>query len=188
MECSDILLSEIAAFKVRRGAVEKVDVGRMHFSELHHMALVIRDPDVVEGCKIHKYVYELKCKECDGRFLILRVGCGFAIGFDKEMPVTLKRAKIAGNLCTFADFPVSLRRFICREGDKSRMVRSEVSFEDLSTHLPRESENREIMAHDTDFDVMFAEISNGTFDSYEDRAIFNIDTHSPRTGELGAVL
>jgi hypothetical protein len=173
---------DMSELGVHRRLVTKLGGENMKFAVLHHMALVVSEPAVVHICKIHKRAYEMTCSDCQARFLVVETDTGFAIGFGQELSLEPRKTRTGGSLLNLPELPGPLRSFICKESDRARIQRSAVSFEDLSQLQPREGEAREILAHDTDLDVMFGALIDQPYviGSYEDNTSMLIaNSHSP---------
>lgn len=125
------------------------------FSELHHMGIVVLDPEHITAEKKHENIYSIKCTSCGEAFLIIRERDRCILAFRKELSVQLNKMRRGGRLLNLPGLSSDLRSFVCKALRDPRNVVTTISFEDFSRVESSDVETEEIASEDPDLELMF---------------------------------
>lgn len=155
IDCLNVAPQSPADLGISERHLVQINQDAFNFSELHHMGIVILDPEHVAS-EVHKgHVFSIKCSKCGEEFLVIHTKHHCALAFRKELPVKLVKMRRGGRLLSFPGFPRSLCSFLCKAFLDPDAVRTAVSFEDFSRIVPSDDSCAEVISEDTDIDVMF---------------------------------
>jgi hypothetical protein len=124
------------------------------FSELHHMSFAVGVPEKVEASVLEDGVYEIACSQCGEIFGFFEVGAGFVLAFRRDLPSVGVGRMMYGELLKLPNLPKVLGSYVCQ--GYGQMSRSPNSYVDFTQFVPRECDFGEVLAYDSDMDVMFA--------------------------------